>query len=293
MRIAICSDAKNEADDQFAIAHALLTPSFDVRGMVAQHFGSPGSMEASFREIEHIRSLIPSANHVPVLHGEPDMLGPIDALPDCEPSVKDFMSEGVRFLIEEALHPDPRPLYVLCMGPLTDVAVALRARPEIATRMTVIWVGGGRYPSGSHEANLAHDLVAAREVFATCVPLWQIPSKAYKTLAVPVAQLETEVRPRGALGAYLYDQLLTFMEQNIDTKPWINPESWVLGDQAAVGVLLAEQKECYDEIPAPQLDDGYRYLPAIDNSRTIRVYHDLNTRLVLDDLFAKLKLHAQ
>jgi hypothetical protein len=30
-RIIINTDAKNEADDQFAIVHALLTPSFDVR----------------------------------------------------------------------------------------------------------------------------------------------------------------------------------------------------------------------------------------------------------------------
>lgn len=83
------------------------------------------------------------------------------------------------------------------------------------------------------------------------------------------------------------------MEKNIGVKPWINPESWVLGDQAAVGVLLAEQKECCDEIPAPRLGDDYRYLPATDQSRTIRVYHSLNTRLILDDLFAKLKLQAQ
>jgi purine nucleosidase len=34
-RVIINTDAKNEADDQFAIVHALLSPSLDVRGLIA------------------------------------------------------------------------------------------------------------------------------------------------------------------------------------------------------------------------------------------------------------------
>ena len=47
IRVIVLSDAKNEADDAFAIVHALLTPSFDVRGIIAGHFGVPVSVEAS------------------------------------------------------------------------------------------------------------------------------------------------------------------------------------------------------------------------------------------------------
>ena len=42
-RVIINTDAKNEADDQFAIVHALLSPSLDVRGLIAAHFGSSRS----------------------------------------------------------------------------------------------------------------------------------------------------------------------------------------------------------------------------------------------------------
>ena len=38
-RVVIDTDAKNEADDQFAIVHALLSPTLDVRGLIAAHFG--------------------------------------------------------------------------------------------------------------------------------------------------------------------------------------------------------------------------------------------------------------
>ena len=34
VRLIVNSDAKNEADDQFAIVHALLTPKFDIKGLI-------------------------------------------------------------------------------------------------------------------------------------------------------------------------------------------------------------------------------------------------------------------
>jgi hypothetical protein len=39
-RVIIDSDVKNEADDQFAVVHALLSPTLDVRGVIPAHFGT-------------------------------------------------------------------------------------------------------------------------------------------------------------------------------------------------------------------------------------------------------------
>ena len=36
--VVIDTDTYNEVDDQFALAHHLMTPRFDVRGIVAGHF---------------------------------------------------------------------------------------------------------------------------------------------------------------------------------------------------------------------------------------------------------------
>src|SRR5207253_6745752 len=38
-RVILNTDAKNEADDQYAIVHAILTPSFDLTGIIPAHFG--------------------------------------------------------------------------------------------------------------------------------------------------------------------------------------------------------------------------------------------------------------
>ena len=42
-RVIVDTDAKNEADDQYAIVHALLSPTLDVRGIVPAHFGTERS----------------------------------------------------------------------------------------------------------------------------------------------------------------------------------------------------------------------------------------------------------
>ena len=40
VRVIVTSDVSNEADDPFAIAHHLLTPLFDIRGIIAGHYES-------------------------------------------------------------------------------------------------------------------------------------------------------------------------------------------------------------------------------------------------------------
>ena len=46
VRLIVNTDAKNEADDQFAIVHALLSPKFDVKGLIAAQFGERHTTES-------------------------------------------------------------------------------------------------------------------------------------------------------------------------------------------------------------------------------------------------------
>lgn len=47
VRVIVHADCKNEADDQYAVAHHLMTPRFDVKGLVAGHFWKNRSSTAS------------------------------------------------------------------------------------------------------------------------------------------------------------------------------------------------------------------------------------------------------
>ncbi|MCX4315604.1 MAG: hypothetical protein OSJ52_03040 [Lachnospiraceae bacterium] len=58
-RVIIHTDCKNEADDQFTVAHALMTPKLDIKAIIAGHFeknnrlyGAGNTMQASFEEME-------------------------------------------------------------------------------------------------------------------------------------------------------------------------------------------------------------------------------------------------
>lgn len=282
IRIIICSDAKNEADDQYALVHAMLTNKFIIKGLVAGHFRDHWTNHLSYAEMVKLAKLTNTYGEYPIVLGADQKLV----------NIKEYeVSAGTRLIIEEALKEDSLPLYVLNIGALTDLAVALLEEPKITSKMTAIWVGGGRYPKGSKECNLGNDLIAANYVFASELPLWQIPSNVYKTTLVSLAQLKLRVAPMGKLGNYLYEQLITFMKTNAKEKSWINPECWVMGDSGAIGGLLEEQKSYYQEIIAPIFDEEHHYIYNQKN-RKIRVYQQLNNYFVIEDMLSKIELFA-
>ncbi|WP_254450145.1 nucleoside hydrolase [Cohnella herbarum] len=178
IRMIMDTDAKNEADDQYAIVHALLSPKFDNRGIIAAHFGewrSSTSMEDSYEEIIKLFGLMKIDSNNLVFKGAPR------ALPDESTPVP---SAGAEFIIREAMAEDPRPLFVTILGPLTDMASALLIEPRIADRLTVIWIGGGAYPQGDPEYNAWNDIHAANVVFKSKIPVWQVPKNVYQRVMV-------------------------------------------------------------------------------------------------------------
>lgn len=285
LRVIISSDVKNEADDPFAVMHQLLTPNFDVRGIVAAHFESkaPGSgttMEQSYQEL---RTLVASTgiDDVPMFRG---CVFPLQDEGDC-PS-----SEGVSFIIREALRDDPRPLYITVQGALTDVAAALNRCPAIASRMTVVWIGGAPYSRGGDEFNLLQDLAAARVVFGSGAAVWQIPMNVYGTVEVTMAELALKVRPCGAAGRYLWQQLEDYNLLESDPWPLRKGENWNLGDSPVVAALLqCDWRGNFHEMPAPNIRDDFTYEENPDG-KMIRVYDSVDVRFLLEDFFAKMRL---
>ena len=137
IRIIICSDAKNEADDQYALVHAMLTNKFIIKGLVAGHFRDHWTNHLSYAEMVKLAKLTNTYGEYPIVLGADQKLV----------NIKEYeVSAGTRLIIEEALKEDSLPLYVLNIGALTDLAVALLEEPKITSKMTAIWVGGGRYP---------------------------------------------------------------------------------------------------------------------------------------------------
>ncbi len=289
IRAIINTDAKNEADDQYAIIHALLSPSLEVRGLIAAHFGvrrGAHSMEESRQEIDHLVKLAGLEGTVRVENGAEF------AMPDARTASD---SPGARLIIEEAMRESAMPLYVAFLGPLTDMAAAILLEPRIVERdITVVWIGGAAYSGfeqlrgGRPEFNLSNDIAAANVVFSSGINIWQIPSSTYRTIAVGYAELYEKVRPCGDLGQYLVEQLVQF---NVDhPHEGRSIEYRALGDSPAVGVMLAPHAAWWREQAAPQ----FRYDGSYDHSSPgdpIRVYESVDTRFIMEDFFAKIRAH--
>lgn len=278
-RVIVDTDAKNECDDQFALVHALLTPSFEIAGVIAAHFGTrrgENSMRESRTEIEHLLELMKRTGTVRIDDGAPH------ALPD---RVTPVPSAGADTIVREAMRDDPRPLNVAFYGPLTDMASALILEPRIAERdVRVVWIGGGAYPDGGSEFNLSNDVTAADVVFASTLEVWQLPRPVYQRLPVSYAELEEKVGVCGPLGRYLVDQVVEFNDTYVD-EPM---EYRSLGDSPAVGVLMYPDCGPWTMRPAPTINPDMAYVHSGDR-RPIRVYDGVDARFIHEDFFAKLR----
>lgn len=290
IRLIVHTDCKNEADDQYALAHHLMTPKFEVKGIVAGHFwknpqeyGELGTAKASYEEVIKVMDLMGLKDEYPVLLGAPRGL---------EGEQIPIESEGAKFIIEEAMKDDDRPLYIACQGAVTDVATALLMKSEIAEKIVVIWIGGAGYPEGGFEFNLAMDIAAANVIFASKAEVWQVPMGVYKMFGVSLAELQLKVKPCGAIGRYLFEELVEMNQKAAKANiQWPHGELWGLGDQATVAVLMEElEKVSYEMIEAPRIAEDMTYIHGQGN-RKIRVYHTAEVRLTLEDFFAKLMIN--
>lgn len=120
-----------------------------------------------------------------------------------EPSVGQDPRDGVELIVEHALRDDPRPLTLVAVGPLTNVAAALAREPRVADRIDRISIMGGAIGLGnrtpSAEFNIYADPEAAAAVFGSGVPITLVPLEvthqalATEPVLARIAALETPV----------------------------------------------------------------------------------------------------
>lgn len=319
VRLICDNDYAGDPDGLVQLAHHLLSPSVEVCAVIASHLRPGDAFDPSGRSAQHG---VAAARRVAELAGRGEVAivpGAEDALASDLARARNrtgaaagltSLSEGARTIVSEAMREDPRPLYVACGGGLTEIAAAWLAEPRIAERITaVVWIGGTEHdlpgtgpvaaPPGAvgPEYNTAIDVTAAQVVFDSDLPLWQVPRDAYRQLLVSSAEFETRLRPAGALGTFLAEalddarRLMAGLGQDLG-------ETYAIGDTPLV-LLTALQSAFQPDpsssdhvvVPAPRIADDGGYLPRPDG-RPIRVYRRLDTRLAVEDLFAKLQLHA-
>jgi inosine-uridine nucleoside N-ribohydrolase len=278
IRVIFDTDARNEIDDVWAIALAILCPErFKIEGFVAANFDNsrpetgPDSVEASFREIHTILGKAGLAGKWPILRGSHPMRYKY------EPSE----SEGVDFIITKAMESTPEdPLWIVGLGAATDIASAYLKEPRIKDRTVVFWHFRTRWPDKCWNFNVIGDVRAARTVFHSDLSFVLFDTGTH--LYCPMEESE-KYMSYGALGKYMHEYRY---ESSYYQRP--NKGFFDLGD---IAVLVDPSLGSWEVADCPEVEWDLAYKFKKTRGKILRCY-DVDRDGTYALLEEKLRSHA-
>ena len=303
-RVITDNDYAGDPDGLVQLAHHLLSPSVEIRGIISSHL-RPGddwdltgdAVTEGVRLVRELAEVMRYQELPQLVMGSRVPLKNLD-----EPAI----SPGAQLIIDEAHREDvDTPLYVVCGGSLTSIASAWLMDPTIAAKLTVIWIGGPEYPGHRPpppnampiEYNLLEDLIAGQVVFnKSDLNLWQIPRDTYRDCNASTAELITRMKNKSKLGEYLFEKISAVARRNIEVSKYFS-ELYSLGDSPLV--LLTALQTGFEPAPAssqwidrerPMIDDKGSYVFE-EQSNTVRVFTHLDVRMMFEDMYAKFELN--
>ena len=306
-RVISDNDYSGDPDGLAQLAHHLLSPSVDVRAVIATRMGIMRD-DTGFDFTPMIDDAVQYARETAALCDREDvpvLRGAGNRLPDADTPVD---SEGARFIVAEAMRDDvDTPLFVCCGAGLTEIASAYLLEPRIAERVTLVWIGGYEHDesaprgpgAGDLEYNLSIDLVAGQVIFnRSGMRIWQVPRNVYRQCMTSRAALLVRLAGNGALGDYLMAKIGLISQRFADFDMPLG-ESYVLGDSplvllTALRTMMESDVSSSDwtDMPCPRLLDSGRY-EANPAGQTIRAFSRIDNRTMLEDFFAKVTLRAR
>ncbi len=282
--VVLDTDAYNEIDDQFAIAYLLKnSDKLNTKAIYAAPFFNPKSksaedgMKKSYDEIHKVLKLANSKTDV--FYGSSQFLKD-ESTPVLSPAARD--------LAQRALGYSPKkPLYVVAIGAITNIASAILLEPKVAENTVVVWLGSNALHFGdTREFNLMGDIAAARVVIGSGVPFVLLPCMGVvSAFTTSRYELEHWLLGKNPLCTYLCDNTIAAAESYAKGKPWTR----VIWDVTAVAWLLNEKgrfmRTCEVMLPLPSYENKYE-----ENGEkypVLYVYH-INRDALFEDLFQKL-----
>lgn len=298
IRVIFDTDTNNELDDQHALAYLLFNgEAFDLEGVTVNETARGGSIEDHYREAERILELSTLHPRIPLLTGASGSFGDIRARLE----EKDFDgAPAVNFIVERALAPSNRRLVLLAVGKLTNIALAYKKNPAIASNASLVWLGSnypqpGEYNQDNDEEAL-NFLLDSYLPFTIALVRYGEPSgtDAVRAALADVRRRMPGLGPRTAKpvtgrhgGAFS-----TFGDYSVNLFEHADyhggPPSRALYDMAAVAVVKNPAWAAPRRIPAPTLRDGvWRDRP--DNPRRIELWEDFDKEAIMADFYRSME----
>lgn len=222
LKLIIDTDAKNEVDDQYAIAWAAKSVErFSVEAVYAAPFSqecfqqlpmsesSSGCNETlrvlnakdgmlqSYAEIKYVYELLGKTIDGRVFYGSDRYIGT---------QGEAVVSDAALDLISRA-RGSKDILYIAACGVLTNIASAILLAPDIIEKIVVVWLGGQPLEFGHGiEFNLMQDVKATQIILNSKVPLVLIPCmNVASMLASSKEELRGNLAGKNPICDYLYE----------------------------------------------------------------------------------------
>lgn len=278
LNVILDTDTYNECDDQFALAYMLKSQDiFNVEAITVAPYSHKKidvsvkeGQALSYNEILKICNWLNFDTTNKVFKGSNDYMM----------NGYDESNDAINKIIEIALKNDKT--YIMAIGAITNVALAIKKEPKIIDKIEVIWLGGHSFLQKDNlEFNFRQDMEAVKTVFESNVKLTVIPCKnVASNLRTSISELNHYLKDKSELCNYLIDRFYNDGYHGIQ-------ERRVIWDISVVAYLINRNWFKEEMISCPKINDDTTYSKT-QNRHKITMVNDLDADKIYADLFGKL-----
>ncbi len=256
----IIVDTDPGIDDACAILLALASPELTIEGLSVVH-GNCSLEQATVNALSILE--LAGATHIPIAVGcelplvQPSLLAPethgdtglgYANLP--EPGIKPTLQHGIDFLIEKILA-SPGEITLVAIGPLTNVALAIRQEPRIveAVKELIIMGGAIRYEGNTTalaEFNTYVDPHAAHIVYHAGIPTTLVPLDVTYQCILTLIDVQRMRQVDSPITKFVEDATRFYMEFHDEFQ---SIQGCVINDPLALALTFAPDLCTYQEMP--------------------------------------------
>lgn len=278
INVILDTDTYNECDDQFAVSYMLKSQDvFNVEAITIAPYSFKSKnvsvsvgQDLSYNEALKICKWLNFNPENKVFKGSMNYLT----------NGYNKNNDAVNKIIEIALKNDKT--YIMAIGKLTNVALAITKEPKIIDKIEVIWLGGhSLLQKDNFESNFRKDIEAVQVVFKSKVKLTLIPCKnVASNLRTSIYELNHYLKDKSELCNYLIDRFHNDGYHEIK-------ESRVIWDISVIAYLINRSWFKTDKISCPIINDDTSYTKT-ENQHEIMIVNYLDANKIYEDLFNKL-----
>ena len=186
-------------------------------------------------------------------------------------------NDAVNKIIETANKNDKT--YILAIGAITNVAIAIKKEPKVVDKVEVIWLGGHSFLSkDNREFNFKQDIPAVRTIFESKVKLTIIPCKnVASNLRTSIYELEHFLKGKSELCDYLCQRFYNDGVHGVQ-------ERRVIWDISVIAYMINKEWFETEEVSQLNIKDDTSY-ELTQNNHKITVVNYLNVDKIWRDLF--------